>query len=371
MNDNPLITIHPNDPSDDEAFDAWYSVFRAASTFDRGPAAPVWPKTELSAELRTQRASHSNELYLIHRDSDVRKITSVGSGETLPGQTSSPIGAIALTIPLKDNLHRVDVSLYVEPSSRRRGCGTAMLEFVSSRTKQLGRRVIATEVFRPLNDVAAEDESSRDHASMVPGIAFAENHDVTFAIGDLRSECALPLDSQALNSLAEEARRLHDRYEVRTWAGDVPEEFVDQWAQMEGLIETEAPTGAREIEPETTTAADIREQEAIFRVQGRSSFAAIALDPSGAVAAYTQLVHSSAEGMVYQWGTMVRKEHRGHRLGAAVKAAAAQEFAESGLAASAIITYNAEENQHMLAINRALGFRPVERIEEVELNVGR
>ena len=129
-----------------------------------------------------------------------------------------------------------------------------------------------------------------------------------------------------------------------------------EWAQIEGLIETEAPTGEREIEPSATSAADIREQEAILAAQGRTSFAAIALDPSGDIAAYTQLVHSSAESMVYQWGTLVRAEHRGHRLGAAVKAAAAGEFARSELAARAIITYNAEENEHMLAINRRLGF---------------
>lgn len=149
----------------------------------------------------------------------------------------------------------------------------------------------------------------------------------------------------------------------------MPEEFVDQWALMEGLIETEAPTGERDVEPEVTSAADIREQEAIFVAQGRTSFAAIALDSSGDIAAYTQLIHSSVESMVYQWGTLVREQHRGHRLGAAVKAAAAHEFARSGLEARAIITYNAEENEHMLAINRRLGFRPVERIEEVELSL--
>ena len=349
-------TIQLIGSADDEDFDAWYSVFRSASTFDRGPAAPVWPKSELSAQLRSERAAHTNELYLMRSASNVREVS---SSDDKSGRGDA-IGAIALTIPLKDNLHRVELSLYVEPDSRRRGYGTEMLEFVRSRTKELGRRVIASEVFRPFEEVATE----------VPGISFAGHHEAAFALGDLRSECPLPLDPVSLASFAEEARPFHDGYEIRAWAGDVPEEFVDQWARMEEIIETEAPSGRRDIEPESTTAADIREQEAIFRAQGRSSFAAIALDSSGAVAAYSQLVHSTAEGMVYQWGTMVRKEHRGHRLGAGVKAAAALKFADSGLEGRAIITYNAEENTHMLAINRQLGFRPVERVEEVELTVG-
>lgn len=154
-------TIHLIASSDDEDFDAWYSVFKAANTFDRGPAAPVWPKSELSAQLGSERASRTNELYLVHSVSNDREVS---SADDVLGHGCA-IGAIALTIPLKDNLHRVELSLYVEPHSRRRGWGTEMLEFVRSRTKELGRRVIAAEVFRPFEKEAATE---------VPGIAFAE-----------------------------------------------------------------------------------------------------------------------------------------------------------------------------------------------------
>lgn len=366
MPDSLSVSISRNDPADDDAFARWHAVYSAARRHDRGPEAPVWSQAELGAQLRVERSSSRTELYLALRPAEERR----------------PIGAIALTVPLRDNRHRVDVELYVDPESRRRGVGSAMLEFVRTRARELGRRVIASEVFRPYEgagrtfvdaDRAAEpaDLGTGDSrtAALVPGIAFAEHHTFAFAIGELRSECPLPLEPTLIRAIAEEAQPFHEGFELRSWSGDVPEEFVDQWAQMEGLIETEAPTGEREIEPSATSAADIREQEAILAAQGRTSFAAIALDPSGDIAAYTQLVHSSAESMVYQWGTLVRAEHRGHRLGAAVKAAAAGEFARSELAARAIITYNAEENEHMLAINRRLGFRPIERLEEIELNL--
>lgn len=352
MADAPSLSIHLNDPAGDDAFHAWHGVFAAASSHDRGPDAPVWPEPELSAELRTQRSSSTTEIYLVH-----------GAAEA-----DSAIGAITLTMPLSDNLHRVDLGLYVEPGSRRRGVGSAMLEFVRSRTRELDRRVIASEVFRPYRDEKA-GEGSADAEITVPGIAFAEHHGFTSAIGDLRSECQLPLDPALVRTIADEARPFHEGYVLHSWSGDVPEAFVEQWALMEGLIETDAPTGDRDVEPEVTSAEDIREQEAIFVRQGRTSFAAIAVDSTGEIAAYTQLVHSSVEAMVYQWGTLVRDQHRGHRLGAAVKAAAAHQFLQAGLDARAIITYNAEENEHMLAINQRFGFRPVERIEEVELNL--
>ena len=95
----PAISIRLNDPADDDAFHAWHEVFAAASSHDRGPDAPVWPEAELSAELRTQRTSSMTELYL------VRSAT----------EADSAIGAIALTMPLSDNRHRVDAGLYVDP----------------------------------------------------------------------------------------------------------------------------------------------------------------------------------------------------------------------------------------------------------------
>lgn len=366
MTGPPTLSNDLNDPADDAAFHAWHAVFSAASSYDRGPDAPLWSEAELSAELRTPRSSSTTEIYLVHDAAEV------GSPVGVVGVVG-PVGAIALTIPLSDNLHRVDAGLYVAPGFRRRGIGSAMLKFVRSRTRELDRRLIASEVFRPYSNgeadagTAAVEEESR--AAAVPGIAFAEHHGFAFAIGDLRSECPLPLDPALVREIAEEAQPFHGEFALRSWSGDVPEEFIEQWALMEGLLETEAPTGERDVEPEDTSAADIREQEAIFAAQGRTSFAAIALHSTGEIAAYTQLVHSSVESMVYQWGTLVRGRYRGHRLGAAMKAAAAHVFARSGLEARAIITYNAEENEHMLAINRRLGFRPVERLEEVELNL--
>ncbi|WP_258234140.1 hypothetical protein [Brevibacterium oceani] len=169
--------------------------------------------------------------------------------------------------------------------------------------------------------------------------------------------------------MSAEAHERSAGYEIRCWQGPVPDEFVDGWALMEGLVETEAPTGDLEIEPGASTATDVREQEDQFRAQGRTSFGAVALNADRQIVAYSQLVHSSAESMVYQWGTLVKAEARGHRLGMAVKAATARLLNESGLSARAIITYNAETNGHMLAINRKMGFRPVERLEEIELKL--
>lgn len=311
----------------------------------------------MRAALQTESESLSTELYL----------ADTGDGVA--------VGAVRLDFPLKDNRHRVEVELFVVPQMRRRGLGNELLEFVKRRARDRQRTVLSSAIYRPLEAGESRgtstdgDSSERIGERRVPGVEFARRQSAVFALGELRSECPLPLDEAVIDGLSAEAHERSAGYEIRCWRGPVPDEFVDGWAQMESLVETEAPTGDLDLEPGATTAVDIREQEDQFHAQGRTSFGAVALNDDREVVAYSQLVHSSAESMVYQWGTLVKAEARGHRLGMALKAAAARMLTESSLPARAIITYNAESNEHMLAINRRMGFRPVERLEEIELKL--
>ena len=82
---------------------------------------------------------------------------------------------------------------------------------------------------------------------------------------------------------------------------------------------------------------------------------------TGRIVALSELVapRSRPDGLIDQWDTIVLSEHRGHRLGMRVKAANLIAVRDALPEASAIITWNAEENRHMLDVNEALGFRPV------------
>ena len=83
--------------------------------------------------------------------------------------------------------------------------------------------------------------------------------------------------------------------------------------------------------------------------------------------AYSELVVPTYDPeRVYQWGTLVRREHRGHRLGLATKVHNLRRFQEQRAGRSAVFTYNAEVNRHMIAVNEALGFRPVGRLGEFQ-----
>ncbi|WNY33426.1 hypothetical protein Q9Q99_15295 [Curtobacterium flaccumfaciens] len=57
-----------------------------------------------------------------------------------------------------------------------------------------------------------------------------------------------------------------------------------------------------------------------------------------------------------QGDTLVVREHRGHRLGWLLKAVGIETVQQEHPGHPSIITFNAEENRHMLDVNEAVGF---------------
>jgi hypothetical protein len=68
-----------------------------------------------------------------------------------------------------------------------------------------------------------------------------------------------------------------------------------------------------------------------------------------------------------QWGTIVEREHRGHRLGMLVKVENLRNLRRHFPETETITTWNAAENRHMIAVNEELGFRAVERYQAWQL----
>ena len=173
----------------------------------------------------------------------------------------------------------------------------------------------------------------------------------------------LPVPDDLLDRLEASAReRWGDAYRLETYTDGLPDELVAGYCRVSNLLNVDAPTGAVDFEAETLTPERYRGYLDLERRQGRQRLTTVAIeDATGEVVAYTDLVlPSGAPTKVWQWGTLVDRAHRGHRLGMAVKVANLRELQWAHPERQTVSTGNDATNSYMVGINVELGFHVAE-----------
>jgi GNAT superfamily N-acetyltransferase len=325
------------DPFDDSAVDAWWEAYAAARRVGMGDDAVVWSREESRTELQQPSATTRKTAFVALENGAV-----VGSG--------------ALTLSLTDNTHVAGIGVNVPSEHRRRGVGSALLARIEQEAAGEGRTTMRADIFWPAS--APADGAGE------PGREFAARHGYEVALGDVQNRLDLPVSDEMIGRLLTTAPAAG--YETRSWSGRVPEEFVADWAALDAILDTEAPTGALDIETASGDVAAFRDDEDLIVRQGRTSYGTVALDRDGRVAAYTQIVVSIDDGNGYQWGTLVRREDRGRRLGLRVKLENLRLLQRLSPGTTRVYTFNAESNEHMLAVNTQLGFHATARVAELQ-----
>ena len=334
------LDIAPVDPADDAAFASWHHVYETSTRHELGEVATPWQLEELRATMQGV-GGHS------------------WSGAWSAVKDGVTVGAGWLRTPLLDNVELAELDVHVLPAHRRRGIGTALLELLEDEARARGRRVLTG-----LSSWPHDAGSGGDGA---PGPEFARARGYELALSEVQRELQLPVDDGLLAGLASDAAGSHRSYTLRSWSGPVPDDLLQGWAEVTSILATEAPTGDLELEPEAVSTEAVREREETIARQGRTKYNTVALSASGEVVAYSDLATTAHEkGHAYQWGTLVRRAHRGHRLGVAVKVANLLLLQRERPDITRLTTYNAEVNSHMIGVNAAIGFRPVARLGDFQ-----
>jgi GNAT superfamily N-acetyltransferase len=323
------------DPHDDAALQAWHDVYLAAERHER-PFAVPWMFEEVRAQVRAPAVAAELVSLALLEDGDV-----VATG--------------GLRLPLMDNLEIASLLVHTHPRHRRRGHATALLAHLERLAVDRGRRVLTatTDHGYDLGPTGAGD----------PGVELLRRHGFDHALGDVQQTLDLPVDEGRLAALAE----VPAPYRVVTVTGPLPDELLPSYCRLAGTLVVEAPTGDLEQEAEVFDEERVRVEERQLRESGRTRFRTLALGQDGDVVAFTELdVPRHDPGRAYQQGTLVAPEHRGHGLGAAVKAANLLLLQEREPGLPKVITYNAEVNEHMVRVNALLGFRPTARLAEMQ-----
>ena len=316
--------------ADDVVMRDFYDVTRRAELHGR-PQAPFWGFGEFLGAFRSPDSGERQELFAAY------------DGDRM-------VGNAVLWSFLLDNTDKAWYEVSVDVPERRRGIGRALVDRLERTAKDDGRSLVMAGATLPFG--ARETHGYR---------RFAEACGYELSNYEVVRHLPLPVPGEQIQAWVDHAAPHHQGYTIETFVGAVPDDLVESLCVLLAQLAVDAPTGAVDFEEETVNAQRYAEIVATTTAMGRARYETVALTPDRQVVAQSTLAVPLGESThVYQWGTFVHREHRGHRLGLATKAANLRAVQAARGDLTLVTTQNAETNGYMVAINERMGFRPIE-----------
>ncbi|RYC14568.1 GNAT family N-acetyltransferase [Nocardioides zhouii] len=318
--------IRELDASDPAARRAWFEVMDRSARADRPHALlEAFDAFELTV---TEPGEHARRIRFEARDGDAL------------------VGVAELELPLTENLDVGWCEVNVLPEHRRRGVGRLLWDSVVAEARAAGRARVGGEV-----SVAPVDGG--------PGMLFAASVGAVEKHREDHLLLGLPL-GPAAQAVVDPA------YEVVTWRGRCPDEHREAYLEMRNQMNADVPTGELDLEPTVLDDARLASSEERLMRSYDVRVATARRRVDGAFGGYSLLFVPHGADIAWQDDTLVMPDHRGHRLGAALKAV---NYAELPASIGLVHTWTAPSNTAMHRTNTALGFRVVEHMHEMEADL--
>lgn len=275
----------------------------------------------------------------------------VAIAETIEGGQSI-VGRAGIFMPLQENLETISVGASVHPAFRGQGIATALVEeALLPAIRESGRSLVEA-----YGEVPAEGDPDSPE---LPVNRLAARLGITRKNLAVCRALSLPLEASLLETLQAEADEKLGDYRVELWDGEIPEEHLAAYGLLMRQLELDEPDEDVEHEAPDYTPERIRESERRMREEGQVRIVAVAVAPDGSFAGNSEVhVHTSGESTLgWQENTLVMPEHRGHRLGLALKVATHRQLRERAPQLRSLVTWNSHVNPWMISINQKLGYR--------------
>jgi GNAT superfamily N-acetyltransferase len=257
------------------------------------------------------------------------------------------VGAGVVELSLLDNLDKAFVFPVVEPELRGRGIGGFVLDGLLDQVRRQERPQVLGATAVPY--------AERDSSAL---LRFAQRHGFEVANVEVVRSLLLPQPDGLLAGLSRETAGFHEDYTLESYVDELPERHLESYCHLLNQLALDAPTGDIDFEAERLTPDIERERLARAKRMGRTTYVTLAVKDGEAVA-HSDLYVLPTQSVAHQLGTLVRRDHRGHRLGTAVKVANLAALVQARPDVTEVHTQNAESNAWMVDINVRLGFEPV------------
>ncbi|WP_435744484.1 GNAT family N-acetyltransferase [Microbacterium sp. PMB16] len=274
------------------------------------------------------------------------------------------VGMVTLSFAQEADAHAAEVDLLVLAEHWGHGVEEALMERAEEEARARGRSLVQIwSLHRP--EEADRMLVPRTGCGRIPAIALSdllEARGFVLEQVERNSEFDLRANPEPLRAaLADALAFAGADYRVREWMMPTPPELREGFAAVQARLSTDAPSGDMDFVAEEWDAERVVRREARLTAAGQAvSVVAVQHVPTGELVAYNELlIAADRSGVTHQFGTLVSKEHRGHRLGTIVKCANLLRWRELMPLSAVVSTFNAEENRPMLSINEAIGFVPV------------
>jgi GNAT superfamily N-acetyltransferase len=325
--------IVPVDPGDQRQVRSRLAVMAAVDAHDHAGTRPLNPARELSRIL-VGRADVRDERWVAVCDDRV-------------------LGFLDVNLPLLDNTHAAYFDLGVHPDERRRGVGSALLRHLEERAAEEGRTACSTWVLGP-------GDGATGISAVGGAFAVAKGYKRSLSCA-IRAVDLDAVDDEALDRLWDEAAAKAEGFEFVPFEGLAPERVIDGMAYLHARMYTDMPLGEWDLQEAAIDRERLRDWSDMRRLRGELHLQVAAVhQESGEVAGFTEIViEGGEETHCSQGDTIVDPRFRGHRLGTLLKIANQRLVRAWRPRMRYVWTGNAVSNDHMIAINEAVGYRYV------------
>lgn len=309
---------------------AWYRVQSAALAHDR-PGEPVPSQAAVRAGLTTTGRRRRLVLWLLRGSGDepvataLLKLVDTPAGDA---STGSGRGGGA------------EIQMTVHPAHRRLGTGSRLLATVTEAATAAGCGTLAAEA-----------------VSGTPGEGF-------LATRDFVPVTRLTWQRLALDDIPGPVGKLpdvpHPGYRLTAWEGAAPGPLADGF--LGALRAMPACAVGIDAAESRWDPATVHETAELAARRGDRLLTVAALHDGGEVAGYTTvLLPGDGARRAQQTDTAVLPAHRGHGLALWMKAEMLRRLAAAQPDLAEIHTGVPDDNRPLIAVNTALGFRPLHR----------